>query len=110
MKPNDLGKKFVVEECQRIEISSFLKSAKTKMKEMLLKSEVNMADIDIELTTSNTGFGGTRYWFKCPVCKKRVGTLFSHPITSNIGCRECLNLEYAKRRFKGMVELETNLK
>lgn len=104
MKPNDFGKTFLVEECQKVEINSFLRSAKSKLKETLLSSELTAQGISILLISSRTGFGGTRYWFKCPSCNRRMGTLFVHAISQNLGCRECLGLEYRKRRFKGMVE------
>lgn len=109
MKPNDLGKKFVVEECQKIEVNHFLRQAKNKLKEMLLTSEMDVEGIGVELTTSRTGFGGKRYWFKCPVCGRRVGTLFLHPISMILGCRKCLDLEYTKRRYRGMLEARINL-
>lgn len=104
MKLNDLGKKLLVEECQKIEISTFLRSTKLKLRETLLASELTMQGISILLISSITGFGGTRYWFKCPLCSKRVGVLFMHPVSQNLGCRGCLGLEYRKRRYKGMVE------
>lgn len=104
MKPNDLGKKLLVEECQKIEINTFLRRTKLKLRETLIASELNMQGISILLISSITGFGGTRYWFKCPLCSKKVGVLFMHPVSQNLGCRRCLGLEYRKRRYKGMVE------
>jgi hypothetical protein len=104
MTPNDLGKKFVIDECQKIDVNSFLKITKQKIKELLLETEIDVSGIDIKLATSKTGFGGTRYWFKCPKCNKRVGTVFIHPVSHNLGCRECLGLEYRNRRYKGMLE------
>lgn len=104
MRPNDLGKKLLVEECQKVDINTFIQSAKLKLIETLIRSELEAGSIAIKLTTSKTGFGGIRYWFKCPLCEQRVGTLFSNPISQNLGCRRCLNLEYRKRRYKGMVE------
>ena len=104
MKPNDLGKKYLVEECQKIEINSFLRKAKRKLREVLINSELSFKGMVIELLISKTGFGGVRYWFKCPQCGHRVGTLFTNAISRNLGCRECLGLEYKKRRYKGMIE------
>jgi len=104
MPPNDLGKKYIVEECQRIQIKDYLKSAGRKLKEALLCSELGLNNLSVSLTTSQTGFGGIRYWFSCPSCDRRVGVLFVHPITQAIGCRLCLGLEYRKRRYKGMIE------
>ncbi len=105
MNPNDLGKTFLVEECQKIEINYFLRTAKSKLKESLLNSEIDSQGLSIPLVSTKTGFGGTRYWFKCPHCKDGVGTLFVHPISQILGCRTCLGLEYRKRRYKGMVEI-----
>lgn len=104
MKPNDLGKTFLVEECQKIEVNEFLRRAKTKLKGVLISSELEADGFALELITSRTGLGGIRYWFKCPLCNKRVGTLFSHPLSQKLGCRGCLGLEYRNRRYKGMVE------
>jgi len=104
LKSNDLGKKYLVEECQKIRIENFLKSYRNKLKELILISELEVLGIRIELTTSKTCYNGTRFWFKCPLCEKRVGVLLKHPLTDQIGCRQCLNLEYRKRLYKGMVE------
>jgi len=104
LKPNDLGKKFIVEECQKVSISSFIKNTKTKLKGALLKVELEFKNLSIQLGTSKTHTGGIRFWFKCPMCNKNVGIIYIHPITNNIGCRTCLNLKYKKSRFKGMVE------
>lgn len=104
MRPNDFGKTFLVEECQKISISSFSKRAKERLKDVLLSSEIELAGLKLELTTSPVHFGGIRYWFKCPLCSKRVGTVFVHSLNAQMGCRMCLGLEYRKRRFKGMVE------
>ena len=102
--PNNLGKSFLVEECQRIPIQDYLKIAGRKLKEALLCSELGVNNLSVSLTTSRTNFGGLRYWFSCPSCNRRVGVLFVHPISQIIGCRLCLGLEYRKRRFKGMIE------
>lgn len=104
LKSDDLGKKYLVEECQKIRIENFLKSYRNKLKELILASELEALGIRIELTTSKTCYNGTRFWFKCPLCEKRVGVLLKHPLTDQIGCRQCLNLEYRKRLYKGMVE------
>jgi len=47
-------------------------------------------------TSSKTNFNGTRVWFLCPGCKRRVGCLylpsFSYP--DKLLCRKCHNLAY----------------
>lgn len=103
--PNDLGKdKMLVEQCQRISITAYMKKAMPKLKSALLTAEIEMDNRIIELTPSRTAFGGVRYWFKCPINSCRAGALFVNPITHEIGCRQCLNLEYRSRRYKGMIE------
>jgi hypothetical protein len=104
MKSNDLGKKLLVEECQKISVNLFLKKAKSGLKETLISSQLDVQGLAIQLTTSKTGFGGIRHWFECPMCKARVGVLYAHPLNQQIGCRQCLGLEYRKRRYKGMIE------
>ncbi|MDO8555189.1 MAG: hypothetical protein Q7R75_01320 [bacterium] len=104
MTPNDLGKRFLVEECKKVKMSEFIGNYRRKTKELMLASEIEVSDIKVALITSKTGFGGIRYWFKCPLCPNRVSVIFQHPLTEEIGCRRCLNLEYRKRRYKGMIE------
>jgi hypothetical protein len=105
INPNDSGNvKTLVEECQRISMSAYMKRAIPKLKSALLTAEIEIDNKVIELTPSRTAFGGVRYWFKCPICTCRVGTLFVHPISHDVGCRKCLGLEYRSRKYKGMVE------
>jgi len=104
MKPNDLGRKFIVEEAKRVNIKDYLYDFRNKFKEALLGSVSDILKQNIELATTKTGFNGIRYWFKCPICSKRIGIILIHPITNKVGCRECLDLDYRKRRNKGMVE------
>jgi hypothetical protein len=104
LNPNDLGKKYLVEECQKIRIEDFLRNYRGKLKKLVLASELEVLGLKIELTTSKTCYNGIRFWFKCPLCEKRVGILLKHPFSNKIGCRQCLNLEYRKRRYKGMIE------
>jgi hypothetical protein len=104
LAPNDLGKPLLVEECQKIRIDDFLKSCRLQLKKLTLNLEIEAQGLNIELTTSKTNFAGERFWFACPMCGKRVGVLYNHPVTNKLGCRTCFGLDYAKRRYKGMVE------
>ncbi|MDC0977645.1 hypothetical protein OAR19_00135 [bacterium] len=104
LMPNDFGKKYLTEECQKINISDLLSNYQIKFKELLLTTQIEALGVDIELATSQTYFKGNRYWFKCPICERRSGIIYKHPIRSIIGCRKCLNLDYRKHRYKGMVE------
>jgi len=104
LNPNDFGKNILVENCQKIKIKDFLRICRAELKKAILNSEIEMMGLKIDLATSQTRFNGIRFWFICPLCQKRVGVLLSHPITNKVGCRMCLGLDYAKRRYKGMVE------
>ncbi|MDE2021993.1 MAG: hypothetical protein KGI71_03770 [Patescibacteria group bacterium] len=102
--PNDFGKSFLIDECRRISVWEVMSRVREKMKRALLDLELSTLDVQIGLTMTKTPFGGMRYWFVCPLCSKRVGTLFVHPLSEKLGCRTCLGLEYRKRRYKGMPE------
>jgi hypothetical protein len=104
LTPYNLG--LLVEGCRKIKISDFLRKYRNEIKKTIIESELEILGLNINLTTSKTCYNGIRFWFKCPLCKKRVGVLFKHPLNNTIGCRKCLNLEYRKRRYKGMIEGE----
>ena len=105
---NNLGKRFLVEQCEKISITSYLKQAREKLKETLINSQLELEGLDIELTESKTNYNGIRLWFKCPICNRRVGVIYKHPVSQNLGCRECLVLVYRSNRYKGMVENNIN--
>jgi len=104
LNPNDFGKTFLVEECQKIKIDDFLKVCRAQLKKFTLDMEIQELGLKIDLATSKTCFNGTRFWFACPLCNKKVGVLFTHPVNNKMGCRTCLGLDYRKRRYKGMIE------
>lgn len=103
MKLNDFGK-VLVDQCTRIDMKDFLASAKGKVKVTLLKSEIIGAGYVLDLEVTKIYRGGERFWFRCPNCKTRRAILYQHPLSLAIGCRDCLNLDYRKRRYKGMIE------
>lgn len=104
MKPNNFGEKTLVDLCVRVDISTLLKKFRMSVKQLFLRTELELFNTKVSLTTSQTGYGGVRFWFKCPLCLKRVGVLYRHPLSGLVGCRNCLNLDYKKRRYKGMIE------
>ncbi len=105
MTNNNLGRNtFLVEDCQKVAVVDVLQKYRANLKETLLRSQFEITGADVQLTTSQTGNKGTRFWFICPNCQRRVGILLTHPLQGKLGCRHCLNLEYKKRRFKGMLE------
>jgi len=106
MNPNNFGRIFLTDQCQKIEMKDFLREAKHDLKKMLLESEIKANDVQVSIRTAKTGNGGERWFFECPVCKRRCTVLFQHPISILLGCRSCLNLKYRKCAKKGMVELD----
>lgn len=104
MPPNDLGKNILADQCAKIEVATFAKSAEKRLKLELLKLELDANGIQIKLAKSATGFGGERFWWLCPLCNKRRGVLYRHPISQIIACRNCLGLKYRSSSKKGMIE------
>jgi len=104
MSPNDFGKKFLTEQCQKIKLSDFISKASLQVKEGVLKSLIEAEGYSIPFIRSKTGFGGTRFWFSCPICNRRAGVLYKHPVSQILGCRQCLGLDYRKHRYSKMVE------
>jgi hypothetical protein len=58
----------------------------------------------IELTTTEPGFGGRRYWFRCPLapegdpCGRRSRVLYVPQFAHYLGCTACHGLTYASRQ------------
>jgi hypothetical protein len=50
----------------------------------------------IGLWRTTCNFGGTRPWFICPECKRRVAIVYLGNAT---GCRRCLRLRYPSQSF-----------
>ncbi|MGX4594282.1 hypothetical protein JNUCC76_10170 [Leuconostoc sp. JNUCC 76] len=46
----------------------------------------------VKLTTTSPNYDGMRYWFVCPVCGKRKGTLYD--VNSVMACRICAKSHY----------------
>ncbi len=104
MKPNDFGKKYLTEQCQKIRISDFIRQARLQIKESFLQVSIEAEGYKLLLNRSKTGFGGIRFWFSCPMCDRRAGVLYKHPVSQILGCRKCLRLDYKKHRYGKMIE------
>lgn len=48
----------------------------------------------VELTTTRTPWGSLRYWWTCPNCGGRCGTLYLPPGAHRFACRKCHDLTY----------------
>ena len=104
MSPNDFGKKYLVEQCQKIRLSDFIRKSSQQFKKAILQASIEADGYKFTLNKSDTGFGGTRFWFSCPICHKRAGVLYKHPVSQILGCRQCLRLDYRKHRYGKMIE------
>lgn len=104
MKLNSYGKTVLTDQCQEIRAADFVRKAKQNLKEALLQSIIELEGYRLLLNRSITGFGGTRYWFSCPMCQRRSGVLYRHPMSAAVGCRKCLNLDYRSHRYSKMLE------
>lgn len=101
MPPNDFG---ICEASAQTPVSSFLRQYRRQMMETLMTMGVEISGTTVPILTSKLASGGTRYWFGCPLCMKRIGVIYQHPMKGVIGCRKCLGLDYKKHRYKGMIE------
>ena len=52
----------------------------------------------IVLTTTRPYFGGLRYWFSCPSCRRLIRKIYLPPKTKYFRCRICYNLSYESRQ------------
>jgi len=48
----------------------------------------------IKLTTTIPHFGGVRYWYVCPQCRRRVRKLYTTDADRVYACRHCWGLAY----------------
>lgn len=104
IKPYDLGKNNLAEYSQKIQIDDIIRRVNKDVKLQTLELQIEVMGFKLNLLTSSTRFNGKRYWFCCPHCNSRVGTIYRHPISLQVGCRNCLKIQYKKQRYKGMME------
>ena len=104
LTPNDLGESPLSENCVAVSIQKVLKQYQHSWKDSLLSSNLLVGVTTVRLACSDTRWGGKRLWFACPICKKKCGILYTHPLNEQVGCRKCLGVKYWKQRYRGMVE------
>ena len=97
------------EDCERISVFEFKKqgcfrglTSQSKFSVTLTYNlkEKNIQDV-IPLTYTPCHFGGIRWWFLCPSCKRRVGLLYKPYHKDYFRCRHCYDLTYLTRRIRG---------
>lgn len=47
--------------------------------------------------TTSCHFGGIRYWYQCPLCRRRSGVLYI--VAEHLACRVCHNLTYRSQNL-----------
>ena len=97
LEPNYLGKKYL-EQFPKITIKELYQTIEERVREELLQVELNW----VELIRTKANYWGFRIWFKCPICKGKVFTLYDKDNLQQ--CRKCTWLKYKKQRYKWMVE------
>jgi len=97
LTPNYLGKKYL-EQCPKISIKSLFEKIEKQLKKELLHIDIG----EVEIIHTKANYGGYRKWFKCPMCTKKVFTLYQ--IQRNLICRNCTWLKYKKQRYTWMLE------
>ncbi len=51
--------------------------------------------IPVKLLLNTCNYGGSRYWFGCPICTKRVGVLYLR--FKRFACRHCQQVAYSSQ-------------
>ena len=81
----------------------------------LLRGRVNLTftldgvslPTEVRLTFTHAHFGGSRCWFLCPRCSRRVGVLFVVERVTAVdvfACRVCMSARYLSEMRKGRSE------
>lgn len=127
-------KKITVEECERISISTIVHKQvhhvinlmpdvsleglnaiiAQRLDNINYQSIIHGCLLKLSFTTTVPHLGGLRYWFICPYCNRRVGTLYRPRFAVYFKCRHCYNLTYKStqthdRRVKSAENLILNM-
>lgn len=94
--------KTLTEHCQKLNINELIKSIKSELIKIKLKSKINALGQTLDITTTPCHFGNERSWFLCPACRRRVATLYKPPAKEMLLCRKCHDLSYLKSRYNKM--------
>lgn len=106
LTPNNYGKFILSENCHKVDVNSLIARYRNEFKKFVLQSELEINSLKVEIITSKTNYGGDRFWFKCPHCRRRIGVIYQNPLDASVGCRTCIGVKYASSAKKGMLEAE----
>ena len=93
----------LVEHCQKININDLLKGIKAEWIKTQLQNKIEASGQQLQITATPCHFGGYRYWFVCPSCNRRSGTLYQKAADGPLLCRNCQDLTYLKSRYNKMI-------
>ncbi|MDB5308090.1 MAG: hypothetical protein JWO38_2292 [Gemmataceae bacterium] len=57
----------------------------------------------VAVVTTQLPSDGSRFWWSCPACEKRVDSLYLPAGRARLGCRRCYGLAYRSQYRKGKV-------
>jgi hypothetical protein len=66
-----------------------------------LRVSMNQHTQEIPLCSTTPNYGGTRWWFQCPKCERRVSRLHKPVNEHCFFCRDCHNLTYESAQLSG---------
>jgi len=93
LKVNHLGKKHL-DQYSKITVKSLFKEIENQVKKEILKLRLNW----IEIVYTKANYGWYRKWFKCPLCSRKVFTLYN--IMWKLKCRKCSGLHYKSQNLE----------
>lgn len=103
MNRNNYGS-FLNDTTSSVNIDDVVRALRLQFVESLTTQPIYVSNLELKLGQSDTGFGGRRFWFLCPLCSTRVGKIYIHQGIA--ACRHCFGVDYRSHRFKGMIEAE----
>lgn len=65
-------------------------------------SSVPLWDCQVSIVSTRPNFGGSRYWFVCPVCSRRCAMLYRPKHRDGAACRVCLKLSYPSQHERAL--------
>lgn len=107
----DFDKNDYIEEATTINVDSILDKLWKSFLVSIKTEGIDINGVKVKVTKTKTNFEGSRHWFTCPTCKKRVKLLYSHPRYNTIACRDCLGLKYLNKHKRILKDYEkTNIR
>ena len=81
-------RKTTVEDCQQLSVRHLGSKLLAYGESVIVNGQT------ILLASTECSYGGRRYWFLCPSCDRRVGSLYKPLADALLECRTCKGLIY----------------